>query len=116
MAKVMGRAYITTNGKRLNSKEGATLDYGGISRAPVVGDSGVAGSQETITAPQIDCTIIASSDIKLAEIQAIDDATISFDTDDGRSYVITGGFSGPAPKLSKDGIVAVFYGIDCKEA
>lgn len=116
MAKVFGRAFITVGGKRYNTKEGASLKFGGIARDPVVGDGGVAGHQEKLEAPEVDCTIIATGEVSLAEIQKIDNATVSFDTDSGRSYVISNAFSGPVPELSRDGIKAKFYGIEAKEA
>lgn len=116
MAQIFGRAFITVAGKRYNTKEGASLKFGGVSREVVVGDGGVAGYQEKLEAPQVDCTIIHSPDISLKDIQGIKDATISFDTDNGRSFVISDAFSGPAPELSRDGIKASFFGTDCKEA
>ncbi len=115
MSQVFGRAFITVAGKRYNTKEGASLKFGGISREAVIGDSGVAGHQEKIEAPQVDCTIIHTANISLKEIQAIKDATISFDTDNGKSFVITDAFNGPAPELSRDGIKASFYGSQCEE-
>lgn len=115
MAHVFGRAFITVGGKRYNTKEGASLKFGGTSREPVVGDGGVAGHQEKIEAPQVDCTIIHTANISLKEIQGIKDATISFDTDNGKSFVITDAFNGPTPELSRDGIKATFYGSQCEE-
>ncbi len=116
MAQVFGKALITVGGKRYNTKPGASLSPGGTSREAVVGDGGVAGPQDSIEAPQLECTIIKTADVTLKEIQGITDATIIFDGDDGSSHVISGGFCGPVPKLSRDGISATFYGIECKEA
>lgn len=116
MSHIFGRAYITAGGKRYNTKPGASLSFGGISREPVVGDGGVAGYQEKLDAPKVDCTIIHSPDISLKEIQDIKDATISFDTDNGRSYVISEAFNGPSPELSTEGVKATFFGSECREA
>jgi len=116
MAQIFGRAFITVAGKRYNTKEGASLKFGGVSREAVVGDAGVAGFQEKLEAPQVECTIICTPDISLKDIQGIKNATISFDTDNGKSFVMTEAFSGPAPELSRDGIKATFFGLDCKEA
>lgn len=110
MAKVFGRAFITAAGVRYNTKEGASLKYGGISREPVVGDGGLAGHQEKIEAAQIDCTIIATGDVSVETIQAISDATISFDGDHGKSYVMSNAFCGPVPEISRDGIKVMFHG------
>lgn len=115
MAKVHGRAFITVGGVRYNTKEGATLKTGGVMREPVVGDGGVAGAQEKIEAPQIDCTIIATQDVSIEAIQAISDANISFDSDNGKSYVMTNSFNGPVPELSRDGIKCSFFGVEVKE-
>lgn len=116
MAQVFGRAFITAGGKRYNTKPGATLSFGGKSREPVIGDGGIAGYQEKLDAPKVDCSIIHTPDISLKEIQDIKDATVSFDTDNGKSYVLSEAFSGPSPELSGDGIKATFYGLECKEA
>lgn len=116
MAQIFGRAFITVAGKRYNTKEGASLKYGGVSREAVVGDAGVAGYQEKIEAPQVDCTIICTPDISLKEIQGIKNATISFDTDNGKSFVIVEGFCLAAPELSRDGVKATFSGLKCEEA
>lgn len=110
MSSVFGRAFITIGGKRYNTKEGATLKLGGISREPVVGDSGLAGSQEKIEAGQIECTIIATADVSVTDIQAIKDASVSFDCDNGKSFVSSDAFNGPVPDLSRDGIKATIYG------
>ena len=115
MSQVFGRAFITVAGKRYNTKEGASLKFGGVSREPVIGDAGVAGHQEKLEAPQVDCTIIHTATISLKEIQGIKNATISFDTDNGKSFVITNGFCLAAPELSRDGVKATFSGTQCEE-
>lgn len=110
MATIHGRAFITVAGKRYNSKEGATIKLGGLAREPVVGDAGLAGPQEKVESGQIDCTFIASNDVKLTDIQAIKDANVTFDSDNGNSYVSSDAFNGPVPELSKDGIKTTLYG------
>lgn len=110
MATVFGRAFITIAGKRYNTKEGSTLKLGGISREPVVGDGGLAGSQEKIESGQLDCTIIATGDVSITDVQAIKDANISFDCDNGKSFVSSDAFNGPVPELSKDGIKVTLHG------
>lgn len=111
---IHGRAYITIAGKRYNSKEGATIKLSGEAGEPVVGDSGFAGMQYKYEAGQVDCTIIASDDVSLTEIQKLKNVNLSFDSDNGKSYVSSNASNGPVPELSKDGIKATFYG-DFKE-
>lgn len=110
MATVHGRAFITVGGRRFNSKEGATLKLGGIAREAVIGDSGLAGSQSKIEAGQIDCTIVATNDVSITELQNLVDASISFDSDNGKSFVSSDAFNGPVPELSRDGIKVTFMG------
>lgn len=111
MASVFGKAVISIAGKRYNTKEGASLDIGGISREPVMSDSGLAGSQEKYEAGKIECTIIATGDVSVTEIQAIKDASVSFDCDNGKSFISADAFNGPIPSLSRDGIKATIYGM-----
>lgn len=110
MAIVHGRAFITINGKRYNSKEGATLKIGGAAREPVVGDSGLAGYQEKNEPGQLDATLIATKDVSITELQAIVDANVTFDSDNGKSYVASDAFIGALPELSKDGIKVTIHG------
>jgi len=111
---IHGRAFITISGRRYNSKEGATIKLGGEAGTPVVGDSGYAGLQYQIEAGQVDCTIIASNDVSITEIQKLKNVNLTFDSDNGKSYVSSNASNGPVPELSKDGIKVTFYG-DFKE-
>lgn len=111
---IHGRAYITIGGRRYNTKEGATIKIGGEAGDPVVGDSGFAGMQYKHEAGQVDCTFIASDDVSPSDIQKIKNANMSFDSDNGKSWVSSNASNGPIPELSKDGIKATFYG-DFKE-
>ncbi|MDP2153803.1 MAG: phage tail tube protein [Methylotenera sp.] len=107
---IHGRAYITIGGRRYNTKEGATIKLGGEAGSPVVGDSGFAGMQYQHEAGQVDCTFIASDDVSITDIQKIKNVNMTFDSDNGKSYVSSNASNGPVPELSKDGIKATFYG------
>jgi len=107
---IHGRAYITIGGRRFNTKEGATIKLGGEAGTPVVGDGGYAGLQYQNEAGQVDCTFIASDDVSVSDIQKIKNANMSFDSDNGRSFVSSDASNGPVPEFSKDGIKTTFYG------
>lgn len=115
MPQVTGKVFITIAGKRIDSKDGASLKYGGIERDAVIADTGVVGPMEKITAPEIDCTIVHTKDVSMKEIQAIVDATISFDTDTGRSFIMRGAFYASGLELSKGELKVKFMGIECTE-
>jgi hypothetical protein len=110
MAGIHGRAFITIAGRRYNTKEGATLKIGGLAGSPVVGDAGYAGLQYQHEAGQVDCTIIAMDDVSITDIQALKNVNLTFDSDNGKSFISADASNGPIPELSKDGIKATFYG------
>lgn len=110
-----GRAFITMKGKRLRTREGATLKFGGLAREGQTADTGVAGYSEKVVIPRVECTIIHAADVSLKEIADINDETISFDTDTGRSFVLTGSWCADAPELSKGDVKTAFEAIKCEE-
>ena len=116
MAQVTGRVYISVGGRRLRSKPGATLNTGGVSRSPVLSDSGVDGYSETTVSPQVDCTISHTSDISLTDLGAIVNETLRFQTDTGVSYTIRNAWCAAPPTLGAGGeVTLVFNGIECIE-
>jgi hypothetical protein len=115
MALLTGRVFITIGGIRLSSKKGAKLDFGSVKREMVLADHGVAGAKEETVAPGVECTLIHGADTSLAQIQAITASNGSFDTDSGKSYILTGLCCLDALSLA-DGEVKVKFGaMDCKE-
>lgn len=116
MAKVTGICYIRVNGKLLRSKEGAKLnDLGGKTREAVVGHS-VYGYTETVVAPSVEATLADTADLKLKEIHDTTDATITFETDTGKQYVLSHAWCENAISLTAGGDVEVkFSATKCEE-
>jgi len=115
--QLTGRTFVTVKGQRLRSKDGATLkNFGGLSREGVTADTGVAGYTEKTEIPEIECTIAHGADTKLSDFLSITDETISFDTDTGSSYILTGAWCTGALELSKGEVKLKFQGMDCQEA
>lgn len=113
--QIAGKVFLTVNGQRLRSKEGAKLEMGGVEREAVISDSGVDGFMEKITAPKVDCKISLTPDIRLADLQAFKDGTLVFETDTGRVYTLTGAWNAKPPSLEK-GEVSLEYGaVECLE-
>ncbi|SAI74567.1 phage tail tube protein [Bordetella ansorpii] len=116
MPQVTGRVYISVGGRRLRSKPGATLDIGGVSRTAVTSDSGVDGYTEATTAPVVNCTISHTADISLAELGAITDETLRFQTDTGVGFTIRSAWCASPPVLGAGGeVTLVFNGVECIE-
>ena len=116
MAQVTGICYIRVNGKLLRSKEGAKLtNIGGKTREAVTGHS-VYGYTETVVAPSVEATLADTKDLKLKEIADTTDATITFETDTGKQYVLSHAWCENAVDLTAGGDVEVkFTAINCEE-
>jgi len=115
MAQVTGRVFITVAGKRLTSKSGATIKFGNVKREMVPADNGVVGYKEATEAPGVECTLIHTADTSLTEIQAIVAASGSFDTDSGKSFVLSGMCCLDALAMADGEVKATFGALDCKE-
>lgn len=115
--KLTGRVFITVKGQRLRSKDGATLKgFGGFERKGEIADTGVSGYTETTVIPEIECSIQHAADTNLSDFLNITDETISFDTDTGRSFILTGAWNTGALELSKGEVKLKFQGMSCEEA
>lgn len=118
MAQVTGRVYIKVNGKLLRSKDGAKLNnIGAIERTPVIGNE-VYGYSEKVVAPSIDCTLADTADLKLKEIHAIVNATCTFETDTGKTYIVREAWCESALSLTagEGDVECKFTGVACEEA
>lgn len=115
MTQVAGKVFITINGQRLRSKEGASLDTGGTEREPVISDSGVDGFMEKETAPKVDCKVSLTDEVKLKDLQAFKDGTLVFETDTGRVFTLTNAWNAKPPKLEKGEVTLEFGAVECLE-
>lgn len=115
MGQVSGKVFITINGRRLRSKEGAKLMTGGIEREPAVSDSGVDGYTEKHSTPQVDCTISHTPDISLQEIQNFKSGTLTFEADTGRIWTLKDAWCAKPPELTKGEVSLVFNAVECIE-
>ncbi|SED37020.1 phage tail tube protein [Pseudomonas anguilliseptica] len=88
-----GRATISYNGKRLRSKQGASLNLGGTGRTPEPLDDGSVGYVEATVAPELTCAIPLTQDLAVEELQNLVDANIVFESDTGKSWVIREAFT-----------------------
>lgn len=110
-----GRAYLRVNGKRLPTKQGASLNPGGVQRPALVG-SEVYGYTETPEAASLSCTIPNGPGVSLMSIRAMTDVTIEFECDTGPTFLLANAWASSIPTLTAEGDIAVtFTAVDCKE-
>ncbi len=114
--QVTGKMTISTASMGvLRSKQGATLDFGGVKRDEMADDQGVAGFTEEPVAPSIEATLTHKSGLSLKAVAAITDEDINFETDTGSHFVIRNAWCAEPPQLSNDGMKVKFVGISCDE-
>jgi hypothetical protein len=114
MTQVTGRVFISLNGQRIRSKEGASLETGGIEREAAISDAGVDGHTEKIVAPKVDCKISHTAQTNLKDLQAFT-GTLTFETDTGRAYTLIGAWNAKPPKLEKGEVTLEFGAVECLE-
>lgn len=114
--QLTGRVFITIKGKRLRSKDGATLKYGGVKREGQTADTGVAGYIESTEIPGIDCVLMHAADVSLQEILDIKEETAVFETDTGRSFVLGETWCTGGLELSKGEVKVGFQAMTCEES
>lgn len=114
--QVTGKVHISVNGKRLASKEGGKLGFGTVEREAVLGDSGVLGYSEKPTTPYIECTIAHKGDTSLKEFQDITDASITFESDTGKVYMLRNAWNAKAIEMDRGEVALRFEGMSAEEA
>lgn len=97
-----GRATLTYNGKRLKSKEGATLNLGGTSRTPEPLDDGTVGYFEATAAPELTCTVPLTADLAVQELRDLVNANLVFESDTGLSWVVRDAFTVDAVSVGRE--------------
>lgn len=114
--QVTGRVFVAVNGKRLRSKEGAKLKFGGVEREAVMGDTGVLGYSEKTSAPEVECTIAHMADTSLKELTDFADGSVQFETDTGKVFQLSGAWCAGGLELDKGEVKVKFQGMNCEEA
>lgn len=114
--QVTGRVFISVGGKRLRSKDGASLKTGGAKREAVVGDDSVHGYQEKLEAPSVSCAISHTADTSLRELHDLTDTTLLFETDTGKVFTLSHAWLMNPPELSKGEVKLEFGATGCEES
>mgnify|MGYP002622692294 CR=1 FL=1 len=116
--QVTGRAFIKHNGQLFRSQNGAKLMYGNNERTTVIGDNGVHGFTEKPGEPKIECTVSHTAETSLEELAAITDASITFETDTGKVYIVRNAWLANSLELTanENGELPLeFAGMSCEE-
>lgn len=114
---IFGNAVIRVNGTEIKSKSGAVLNPGGYDRTMHNGAGKSWGYSRKWNNPSLECTIAADEDVDVIEINAIEEASITFEGDNGLSYMLTKAAPGSVATLSEDSgdIKVTFIATTCKK-
>lgn len=115
MSQVTGRVFVSLGGQRMRSKEGASLETGGIEREAAISDAGVDGYMEKITAPKVDFKINHTRETDLTAIQNFRGQALTFETDTGIVYTVHNAWCAKPPKLEKGEVTLEFQGTSCTQ-
>ena len=112
MGQILGEVTIRSNGKQIKTKGGSTLNPGGYTRTQHVGPGKVWGKSKKYVAPNIELVIAADEDVDVIDINAIEDATLTWEGDNGVSYMMTKASTNEPASLREDSgdIAATFFG------
>ncbi|HEX7124682.1 MAG TPA: phage tail tube protein [Thermodesulfobacteriota bacterium] len=117
MGRVLGRATIKADGQLLETKPGAKLDLGGVTRSSILSNSSVDFAEQPKQA-RLECEISLKGGMRLADLQKMRDVTVTFEADTGQSYVVRNAFLVDPPVIT-DGqggqIPVVFEGPPAEE-
>ncbi|HWV09536.1 MAG TPA: phage tail tube protein [Pseudomonas sp.] len=89
--KVTGVATIRIDGREFPTEKGATLNPGGVTRTTRMTGKRVHYN-ETPVAPTLQCTVLHTDEVDLIDLNAITNATVLVECDNGQDYLLTGAF------------------------
>lgn len=99
MAQVTGVVRIKLNGTLVRSKQGATINVGGVNRTVQKGHS-IYGFAEEVQESVITLTIAHTADVDFDELIDFVNGVVLFETDTGLTLQVNGAFVSVPPELT----------------
>ncbi len=114
---ILGEAVIRSNGVQLKTTSGAKINVGGYERKSHDGGGKSWGQSEKFVAPFIECDLVADESLDIFELNQMRNATITFEGNNGLSYMMTGCSLEKPAEISDEGKVSglKWLGIKCKK-
>lgn len=97
--QVTGVVEIKVDGQVLLSNEAASLTFGGFTRTPIIGNRFHGFSKKPVNA-EIECTISHRADTDVIALSNLENATVTFETDTGKTYLVSNAFTMDVMKLT----------------
>jgi hypothetical protein len=113
MGKQHGKATIKVNGEMWKTRPDATLDPGGVTREA---DTDFPGDYTESARPsEVSCVLPYDGQVSPIDINRITGATIVFESDNGKRFVIPDASSDGQAGIGSEGISATFFGKPAEE-
>ncbi|MBD3728764.1 MAG: phage tail tube protein [Sphingomonadales bacterium] len=114
--RVVGQVKIKVDGQLYPTSGEATMEIGGPMRENVPGDYEAGAFKETTAPAKCEVSLLYKGGVSLAAIRAIEDATITLETDNGQTWIMRNAYCSEAPSFGQDGKAkCVFEGPPAEE-
>jgi hypothetical protein len=113
--KVWGQTKIRVDGLELDTEGKSTLEMGGIARSEVEADNRAGLFSEASKSSKIECNVLVTAGVSLADLNAIDDATVTMEADTGQTYIVRHAYCGEIVSVSEGKAKCVFMGPPAEE-
>ncbi|MCJ2053994.1 phage tail tube protein [Methylobacterium sp. J-070] len=115
--RIAGTAYVKAGGKQYDLRGSFTVSPSRIKREGVAGQDGVHGFIETQRVPFIKADLSTTAGLTIAELDAMEDVTVTAELANGKNYVLSGAWTEAAHEIdTAAGKVAVNWGgLSCDE-
>lgn len=115
--RIGGIAYLKWNGRQLALKGNFQVSPSATKRTGVAGQDGVHGYTEMPVVPSIQGDISLTADTSVEELDAIEDATVTAELANGKTYVLREAWTESSHVIdTAEGKIAIkFEGVSCDE-
>jgi hypothetical protein len=86
---ILGQVVIRVNNKQIKSKKGSTLNPGGFNFTSHNGPNRIWGKSKEMVPSTVSVVIAAAEDVDVVEINKIENASLTWEGDNGIDYLIT---------------------------
>lgn len=90
--KVVGQVKVRVDGDLLETDGSSTMELGGAKRSSVTGDYQASAFSESTEPAKCEVNLLMKAGLGLVALSRIDDATLTMETDVGRTYIMRGAY------------------------
>jgi Phage tail tube protein len=116
MSQQTGKVTVKVSGSSLRSKEGASIQLGGIDRDGDMTDQGEFYFKEKYAKSEVKATLIHCSDSDLVKLRKAKNIPLTFACDSGTVYTVAGAVVATIGELKSGEVEVTFMGPPASES